>query len=127
MRSSATKPGVDRNSSQKSQRPFDPMQVHPGEVAIGYTNHGRQRASQRGFRQLDVELIRRCGTEIPDPSAEVYQIRSRDVEQEIGELKQLIIRLERLRGSKVVIAENQLVTVYRPSREREKFGLRRAR
>ncbi len=95
-------------------------------ISVRYTNHGEKRANQRGFRRSDVELIRRCGTPVEDRQAEVYLLRNKDVEQEISTLKQQIQRLERMRGCKVVFADNQLVTIYKTSRTHEKTLLRRA-
>ncbi len=94
---------------------------------LGYTKHGEQRANQRGFRGGDVELIRRCGTPVEDRHAdEVYLLRNKDVDREIRARKQEIQRLEGMRGSMVVIINNQLVTVLHTSRSHEKFLLRRA-
>ncbi len=94
---------------------------------LGYTKHGEQRANQRGFRGSDVELIRRCGTPVEDRHAdEVYLLRNKDVEREISARKQEIQRLEGMRGSQVVIINNQLVTVLHTSRSHEKSLLRRA-
>ncbi len=96
-------------------------------MSVRYTKHGDKRANQRGFRGTDVELIHRCGTPVEDHQAEVYLLRNKDVEQEISALKQLIQRLEHLRGCKVVFADNQLVTVHHTTRTHEKALLRRAR
>ncbi len=93
---------------------------------LGYTKHGEQRAKQRGFRGSDVELIRRCGTPVEDRHAEVYLLRNKDVEREISARKQEIQRLEGMRGSQVVIINNQLVTVLHTSRSYAKSLLRRA-
>lgn len=94
---------------------------------LRYTRHGEQRANQRGFRGGDVELIRHCGTAVEDRRhAEVYLLRNKDVEREISARKQEIQRLEGMRGSMVVIINNQLVTVLHTSRSHEKSLLRRA-
>ena len=93
---------------------------------LRYTKHGEHRANQRGFRGNDVELIRRCGTPVEDRNAEVYLLRNKDVEREISARKQEIQRLEGMRGSQVVIIDNQLVTVLHTSRSHEKSLLRRA-
>jgi len=95
-------------------------------MSFRYTSHGEERANQRGFRRQDIELIRRCGTPVADRKAEVYVLRNKDVEQEISARKKEIQRLERMRGCKLVIADNQLVTVHHTSRKHEKTLLRRA-
>ena len=93
---------------------------------VRYTKHGERRANQRGFRGSDVELIRRCGSLVEDRQAEVYLLRNKDVEKAISARKQEIQRLERMRGCKVLIVENQLVTIHHTSRANEKTLLRRA-
>ncbi len=92
---------------------------------IEYTKHGDQRANQRGFRRNDVELIRRCGTIVPDRQSEVYWLSAKDTEREIKERKQEIQDLERMRGCEVVFVGSQLVTVHHKSRTHEKTLLRR--
>ncbi len=92
-----------------------------------FTNHGRTRANQRGFRIRDIELARRYGVRIRDREAEVYLLRRKDVERAIQVRKQEIQRLERLCGCKVVFADNRLVTIHHTSHAREKLLLRRAR
>ena len=93
---------------------------------LGYTKHGEQRTNQRGFRRNDVGLIRRCATPVLDRQAEVYLLRNKDVERRVSALKQEIQCLERLRGCKVVIVGNQLITIHHTSRKHEKRLLRRA-
>ncbi len=94
-------------------------------MSLRFTKHGEMRANQRGFRGCDVELIRRCGTLVADREAEVYVLLNKDVEQEISTRKQEIQRLERMRGCKVVIDGDQLITVHHTSRRHEKTLLRR--
>ena len=94
-------------------------------MSFRYTKHGRQRANQRGFSQYDIELIRRCATPVDDDHCEVYVLRNKDVEHEVSSLKRKIQRLEKMRGCKVVFADNQLITVHHTSRTHEKRLLRR--
>ena len=94
-------------------------------MSVRYTKHGEKRASQRGFRRSDVDLIRRYGAPIPDRRSEVYLLLNKDVEREISMRKQEIQRLERMRGCEIVIADDQLVTVHHTSRRHEKTLLRR--
>jgi len=95
--------------------------------SLEFTNHGRTRANQRGFRNHDIELARLYGVQIRDREAEVYLLRRKDVERAIQKRKQEIQRLERLRGCKVVFADNRLVTVLHTSHSHEKILLRRTR
>ena len=95
-------------------------------MSIRYSKHGQRRANQRGFRGVDVEMIRLYGTPVADRKAEVYLLRNKDVEREISARKKEIQRLEHMRGCKVVIADNQLVTVLHTSHKHEKALLQRS-
>ena len=96
-------------------------------MSLHYSRHGEQRVNQRGFLRSDVELIRRCGTQIEDYEAEVYLVLNKDIEQMTRALKQQIQRLDHLRGCKLVIKGEKLVTAHHTSRRSEKKLLRRAR
>ena len=102
-------------------------------MTITPTRHANARASQRGFRRDDPELIRQYGTEIPDRDCEVYLMRRRDIAWAIGEHtwaigehKRTIQRLKSLSSRTIVLAGDDLVTGYRASRRNEKALLRRA-
>lgn len=75
-------------------------------MSIRYSKHGQRRANQRGFRVIDVEMIRRYGILVPDRQAEVYLLRNKDVEREISARKKEIQRLEHMRGCEVVLTSN---------------------
>ena len=90
------------------------------------TKHGEARVTQRGFLRKDLELVRRCGTLLHDRGAEVYFLKSKDVEEGIKELKRQIQCLERMRGCKVAYAtDNALITAHHTNRRSEKQLLRR--
>ena len=93
-------------------------------MTMHFTKHGLARICQRGFRQADPDLIRRCGTQIDDPDTEVYFVRDKDVEDYQRELKRQLQESERLRGCKVVLAGNNLVTIVRAGRRHTKKMLR---
>lgn len=80
------------------------------------TSHAEKRINQRGFRISDPEIIRQYGTPIDDPSAEVYLMRNRDVDDRIRDLKKEIARCERLRGCKAVIQGESVVTLMHTGR-----------
>lgn len=96
-------------------------------MSVSYTKHGDQRANQRGFPAEDIEQIRRCGTHIEDRDAEVILVTKKDVDREVSAHKKEMRRIERLCGCTVVISDNRLITVFRPSRAYEKKLLRRRR
>jgi hypothetical protein len=66
-------------------------------------------------------MIVAAGTAV---DADSLLLLTQDVDREIRRRKQEISALERLRGCRVVIAGDQVVTVYRPSRRTEKRLLR---
>lgn len=85
------------------------------------SRHAETRAQQRGIRESDIPVIVAAGTLVDDDS---LFLLARDVDREIRRRKQEISALERLRGCRVVIAGETVVTVYRPSRRTEKRLLR---
>jgi hypothetical protein len=85
------------------------------------SRHAEARAQQRGIRESDIPVIVAAGTLVDDDS--VFLL-ARDVEREIQKRKREICALERLRGCRVVIEGQTLVTIYRPSSKTEKKLLR---
>lgn len=85
------------------------------------SRHAEARVRQRGIRESDIPVIVAAGTPIDDDS---LFLLARDVDREIRRRKQEISALERLRGCRVVIAGETVITVYRPSRKTEKRLLR---
>ena len=88
---------------------------------IDYSNHALVRIRQRGMRESDIPMIVAAGTAVDDDSV---LLLAQDVDREIRRRKREITALERLRGCRVVIAGETIVTVYRPSRKTEKRLLR---
>lgn len=89
-------------------------------MGMQFSKHGMARMNQRGFTKDDLELVRRYGSQINDSDAEVYFLRDKDVQKEIDRCKHEIQRLTHLRGSKVVIRNNELVTAVRSGRQHSK-------
>lgn len=90
-------------------------------VNLYFTNHAEARVRQRGIRESDIPVIVAAGTPIDDDS--VFLL-ARDVDREIQRRKREICALERLRGCRVVIEGQTVVTIYRPSSKTEKKILR---
>lgn len=88
---------------------------------LSISQHALTRVRQRGLRECDISVIVEAGTPVDDESV---LLLGQDVDREIRKHKQKITDLERLRGCRVVIADETVVTVYRPSRETEKRLLR---
>jgi len=91
---------------------------------LEYSNHARARMQQRGLRERDVELIVDFGTRV---SEDAYILRRQDVDREIELPRRDIQALRRLRGCKVVIAADTVVTGYHPHPAVRKQDLRRGR
>ena len=89
-----------------------------------YSNHARTRMQQRGFRERDVEFIVDFGTRV---SEDAYILLGQDVDREIEHLRGKIQTLSRLRGRKVVVAADTVVTGYHPRPAARKRDLRRGR
>ena len=89
-----------------------------------YSGHARMRMQQRGLRERDIELIVDLGTRV---SEDAYILRRQDVEREIELRRREIQALSRLRGRKVVVAEDTVVTGYHPRPAARKRDLRRGR
>ena len=92
--------------------------------SLAYSNHARARMQQRGLRERDVELIVDCGTRV---SEDAYILRRQDVDREIELPRREIQTLSRLRGRKVVVAADTVVTGYHPRPAVRKRDLRRGR
>ena len=89
-----------------------------------YSHHAQARMQQRGLRERDIELIVDLGTRV---SEDAYILRRRDVDREIELRRREIQALSRLRGRKVVVAEDTVVTGYHPRPAVRKRDLRRGR
>ena len=96
--------------------------------SLVYSNHARTRMQQRGLRERDVELIVDLivdlGTRV---SEDAYILRRQDIDREIELRRREIQALSRLRGRKVVVAADTVVTGYHPRPAVRKRALRRGR
>ena len=85
------------------------------------THHAQARMRQRGFKEEDADLIFRVGTRVAD---DAFLLTDKDAACAIRKCKQEIQQLERLRGSKVIVEGETLITLYhatlRPRREHRK-------
>lgn len=81
------------------------------------THHAKARIRQRGYREDDVDLVFRVGTRVAD---DAFLLTDKDAARAIQKLKHEIQQLERLRGSKVIVEGETLITVYRVTQRRPK-------
>jgi len=91
---------------------------------IKYSSHASWRIRQRGFRTDEIDLVLACGTHL---DRGCVLLRKKDAEREIKRRKQEIEALERLRGTKVVIRDDTVMTCYRSRLSDQKRILRRGR
>lgn len=82
---------------------------------IRVSKHAAIRAQQRGLTAQDIGLILEIGTEIDD---EAVELRDIDVQHAIERCKHQIQRLEHLRGRRLIISGETLVTCYHATRRR---------
>lgn len=86
------------------------------------TKHAVQRFSQRGMTPSDVELILEIGSEVEDG----YLVRAKDRQVAERFLQDLLARIRRAEGKRIVVAEGNVVTGYRANRRETRRLLRKA-
>jgi hypothetical protein len=89
---------------------------------VDLTHHAQIRTSQRGIRESDLDLLILIGTPVNDG----FLARHKDCETLERQCKQLIERIHRLRGKRVVVAEGRVITAYRVNRRKARNLLRSA-
>lgn len=73
------------------------------------TRHGVARMRQRGFRKADLDLVLGAATRVAD---DAFLLTDQDAAREIAKRKREIQQLERLRGSRVIVEGDMLITLY---------------
>jgi hypothetical protein len=91
-----------------------------GELTL--TNHAAVRMAQRGIDVRDAELITVIGTIVDDG----YYVRNKDCDNVERILKNLLDRVRRIRGKRLVVASGQIVTAYHISKGCQRRLLRNA-
>jgi hypothetical protein len=89
---------------------------HPPSPFLQLSHHADARLQQRGVRASDVALVIAHGTPVRDG----YLLRARDVAAAEAELKRTLARLQRLRGTFVAVADETVLSVYRPCKVRRR-------
>ena len=91
------------------------------------TKHGQMRVQQRGYRNADMELVMQYGTDLSRKRGKYgYMLTNQDVQQSVESFKRKIQKLERLKGTYMVVGErNELITTFRPNKKQSKRLLRR--
>lgn len=76
---------------------------------VGFTHHAEARMRQRGFRNADIGLVLSVATRVAD---DAFFLSDKDAAREIERRRREIQQLERLRGTKVIVEGESLVTIY---------------
>lgn len=93
-------------------------------TALALTRHAEARMRQRGLRDADLSLVMEVARPV---GADVWLMTDEAVAQEISRLKRRLQRVERLRGTKIVVAEGAIVTAYRSTSNDQRRTLRHGR
>jgi hypothetical protein len=100
---------------------------------LALTRHGEVRLGHRGLCNADAALLRNVATPLAG-DAHAWFLTDADVaretarrEREIQQRKREIQQLRRLRGMKIVVAGDAVVTAYRPSIKNQRRDLRQHR
>jgi len=85
---------------------------HP--ISVRRSQHVDQRLRQRGYRERDIDLVRRFG----QPVADGVVLLQRDVDRVCRKTKRLVRDLERLAGTAVIEPGDTVLSMYRPSKSK---------
>lgn len=81
------------------------------------SQHADQRLRQRGFSRPDLELVMTFGETIESR----FELTNRAATDRIAELKREIQALSHLRGTRVIVADDVIVTTYRALQRRRRI------
>jgi len=84
---------------------------------VHITRHAEQRLRQRGYCVSNLDLILSCSSELDGTS---YLLTNRDAQEAIELRKKEIQILERSKGTKIVIEEGNMVTIYKQPRGKKR-------
>lgn len=93
-------------------------------TALAVTDHAGARLRQRGLRERDLALLLDAATPLAD---DAWLLTAADADREIARRKREIEHLQRLRGCKVVLSGDAIVTVYHMRPVAVRNALRRGR
>lgn len=87
------------------------------------TKHAEKRASQRGFRKDDFDLIAIIGSEVDDG----FLLTRYDFKSFEHKCRRLIQRVRRLQDKRVVVAGDEIITAYHAAPAKQRKLLRVSR
>ncbi len=80
---------------------------------LRFTQHAETRMRQRGFRNVDVSLVLSVATRVAD---DAFFLSDKDAAREIERRRHEIQQLERLRGTKLIVDCENVITLYHSDR-----------
>lgn len=92
-------------------------------TSLNLTKHAETRFSQRSLNPKDLPLLLRIGSE----THEGVMVLERDYQVFERDIKNLLQRVRRLVGKRIVVANGTIVTGYHCSKNKEKSLLRNSR
>lgn len=91
---------------------------------LRFTHHAETRMRQRGFRNADISFVLSVATRVAD---DAFFLSNKDAAREIERLRREIQQLERLRGTKLIIEGENVITLYHSDRKQSHWACRRTR
>ncbi len=85
---------------------------------LRFTNHAETRMRQRGFRKADVSLVLSIATPVAE---DAFFLSDKDAAREIERRRREIQQLERLRGTKLVVDGDTVITLYHSDQKPSRF------
>ena len=93
-------------------------------TALALSRHAEIRCRQRGLRDTDITLLMDAATPL---AGDALLLTDADVAREVARRKREIQQLERLRGVKVVVSGDTVVTAYHARAGDQRLAMRRGR
>jgi len=91
---------------------------------LRFTHHAESRMRQRGFRNADVSLVFSVATRVAD---DAFFLSDKDAIREIERRRREIQQLERLRGTKLIVEGEAVITLYHSERKPSRAASRKRR
>ena len=89
-------------------------------MRIAITEHAKLRAAQRSIPLSHIDLLLLVGTKVDDG----YFVRDNECDLLECELRDILKKLRKWRGARLVVQNGAVVTIYKPSRRQERNLLR---
>lgn len=91
---------------------------------LSFTRHAETRMRQRGFRNADIGLVLSVATRVAE---DAFFLSDKDAAREIERRRREIQQLERLRGTKLIVEGENVITLYNSDRKQSRGASRRNR